>query len=104
MGAYGFVFSDFGKAFSVRDLNGEAPTSRIITDVSDARLGLEGVVFPYCGAVAVLLLLLLILFVLFTYVEGVEFSLDPSFVANSCVFSDFTFGDYLVFVRYLPGF
>ena len=34
MGAFGFVFSDFGKAFSVRDLNGEAPTSRIITDVS----------------------------------------------------------------------
>lgn len=34
LGVFGFVFSDFGKAFSVRDLNGEAPTSRIITDVS----------------------------------------------------------------------
>lgn len=34
MGAFGYVFSDFGKAFTVRDLNGEAPTSRIITDVS----------------------------------------------------------------------
>lgn len=34
MGAFGFVFSDFGKAFPVRDLNGEAPTSRIVTDVS----------------------------------------------------------------------
>lgn len=41
MGAYGFVFSDFGKAFSVRDLNGEAPASRIITDVSDAT--------PFCS-------------------------------------------------------
>lgn len=34
LGAFGYVFSDFGKAFTVRDLNGEAPTSRIITDVS----------------------------------------------------------------------
>lgn len=33
-GAFGYVFSDFGKAFNVRDLNGEAPASRIITDVS----------------------------------------------------------------------
>ncbi|CAM9463253.1 unnamed protein product, partial [Choristocarpus tenellus] len=35
MGAFGYVFSDFGKAFSVRDLNGEAPTSRIVTDISN---------------------------------------------------------------------
>ncbi|CAM9530980.1 unnamed protein product [Ectocarpus sp. 6 AP-2014] len=41
MGAFGFVFSDFGKAFSVRDVNGEAPTSRIITDIS---LEEEGVI------------------------------------------------------------
>eukprot|EP00752_Nemacystus_decipiens_P009825 g8767.t1 len=41
MGAFGFVFSDFGKAFSVRDINGEAPTSRIITDIS---LEEEGVI------------------------------------------------------------
>ncbi|CAM9195899.1 unnamed protein product [Laminaria digitata] len=40
MGAYGFVFSDFGKAFSVRDLNGEAPTSRIITDISSEEEGI----------------------------------------------------------------
>ncbi|CAM9851397.1 unnamed protein product, partial [Ectocarpus sp. 12 AP-2014] len=41
MGAFGFVFSDFGKAFSVRDVTGEAPTSRIITDIS---LEEEGVI------------------------------------------------------------
>ncbi|CAM9696526.1 unnamed protein product [Ascophyllum nodosum] len=34
MGVYGFIFSDFGKGFSVRDLNGEAPVSRIVTNVS----------------------------------------------------------------------
>lgn len=33
LGAYGFVFSDFGQEFSVRDVTGEAPISRIITDV-----------------------------------------------------------------------
>lgn len=38
LGAYGFVFSDFGQAFSVRDVTGEAPISRIITDV---RLGMR---------------------------------------------------------------
>ncbi|CAM9855363.1 unnamed protein product, partial [Hapterophycus canaliculatus] len=41
LGVYGYVFSDFGKAFSVRDLNGEAPTTRIITDIS---LEEEGVI------------------------------------------------------------
>ncbi|CAM9963175.1 unnamed protein product [Discosporangium mesarthrocarpum] len=35
MGVYGYVFSDFGKAFTVRDLNGEAPLSRIVTHVSN---------------------------------------------------------------------
>ena len=71
MGAYGFVFSDFGKAFSVRDLNGEAPTSRIITNVSDARLdpgeGQGGAVFRYlccCCCVADAFLLQLMIFVI----------------------------------------
>ncbi|CAM9728043.1 unnamed protein product [Scytosiphon promiscuus] len=41
LGVFGYVFSDFGKAFSVRDLNGEAPTSRIVTDIS---LEEEGVI------------------------------------------------------------
>lgn len=34
LGAFGYVFSDFGKTFPIRDVNGEAPISRIITNVS----------------------------------------------------------------------
>ncbi|CAM9276750.1 unnamed protein product [Choristocarpus tenellus] len=34
MGAFGYVFSDFGESFSIHDLNGEVPTSYPITYVS----------------------------------------------------------------------
>ena len=45
MGVYGFIFSDFGKGFSVRDLNGEAPVSRIVTNVRGRKY--QGLYFVY---------------------------------------------------------
>lgn len=50
MGAFGFVFSDFGKAFSVRDVNGEAPTSRIITDVREKNSNCFYMLYMLCMA------------------------------------------------------
>jgi ubiquitin-activating enzyme E1 len=34
LGALGYVFSDFGPAFTIKDVNGEAPATRIITHIS----------------------------------------------------------------------
>lgn len=38
-GAMGFVFSDFGPHFTVRDVTGENPVTRIITHISNDEAG-----------------------------------------------------------------
>eukprot|EP00611_Tribonema_gayanum_P030367 TRINITY_DN8423_c0_g1_i1.p1 TRINITY_DN8423_c0_g1~~TRINITY_DN8423_c0_g1_i1.p1 ORF type:complete len:705 (+),score=261.06 TRINITY_DN8423_c0_g1_i1:59-2173(+) len=36
LGATGYVFSDFGPSYTIRDANGEAVATRIVTDISNA--------------------------------------------------------------------